>query len=190
MRTLALAAFAAVASLATPILAKEAPAFTLKDLDGKEHSLADFKGKTVVLEWVNFGCPFVKKHYHKSGNMPELQETYTEKDVVWLSIATGKTAESISSSEAEKAGSKATAILLDPSGETGKAYDAKTTPHMIIITEEGEIAYDGAIDSNSSSKAEDIDSADKYFADALDAVLEGEEVATAKTKPYGCSVKY
>jgi len=184
------ASFAALAVFALPALAEEAPAFTLKDLDGKEHSLSDFEGKTVVLEWTNYGCPFVKKHYEKSGNMPELQKAFTDKEVVWLSIASGNTAEGLSKSDAEEASSAATAVLLDPTGETGKAYDAKTTPHMIVINAKGEIAYDGAIDSKSSTDPAEIESAEKYFANALEAVLAGKEVTNPKTKPYGCSVKY
>ena len=199
------ASFAAIIGLATPIFAHcescgtgdkaaesaeaHAAAFTLKDLAGKEHSLSDFAGKTVVLEWVNYGCPYVKKHY-SGGNMQKLQETYTAKDVVWLAVASGNTAEGLSQSDADKAGSKATAVLLDPTGETGKAYDAKTTPHMIIIDKEGHIAYDGAIDSKKSTDAADIESSENYVTAALDAVLAGKPVATAKTKPYGCSVKY
>lgn len=166
-----------------------AAAFTLKDLAGKEHSLADFAGKTVVLEWTNYGCPYVKKHY-ESKNMQKLQETYTGKDVVWLSVVSGKTVEGFSQADADAAGTKATAVLLDPTGETGKAYDAKTTPHLIVIDKEGHIAYDGAIDSKSSTDAADIASSDNYLSAALDAVLAGEKVAKAKTKPYGCSVKY
>jgi peroxiredoxin len=176
------------AVIGTKVEAK-APAFTLTDLSGTEHSLSDFKGKTVVLEWTNYGCPFVKKHY-ESGNLPELQEKYTDKGVVWLAIASGKTAEGFEEAAAEEMDSKATAVLLDPTGETGKAYDAKTTPHMIVITPEGQIAYDGAIDSKPTTEVSDIESAEDYTSAALDAVLAGEEVTTAKTKPYGCTVKY
>ncbi|GHC50542.1 redoxin family protein [Roseibacillus persicicus] len=196
------AAFAALVGLATPALAEDAkaataesahaphaPAFTLKDLSGKEHSLEDFSGKTVVLEWINYGCPYVKKHY-ESKNMQKLQETYTGKDVVWLSIVSGKTAKGFSQADADAAGTKATAVLLDPTGETGKAYDAKTTPHMIVITGDGHIAYDGAIDSKASTDSADIPNSENYVIAALDSVLAGKEVATTKTKPYGCSVKY
>ena len=210
---IAAASFAAIIGLATPSFAHcggcapsekpaateeahseeahapHAAAFTLKDLAGKEHSLSDFAGKTVVLEWVNYGCPYVKKHY-SSNNMQKLQEAYTAKDVVWLAVASGNTAKGLTQADANKAGSKATAVLLDPTGKTGKAYDAKTTPHMIIIDKDGHIAYDGAIDSNSSSDAADIESSENYVSAALDAVLAGETVAKAKTKPYGCSVKY
>ncbi|MBK1834180.1 redoxin family protein [Roseibacillus ishigakijimensis] len=168
---------------------EHAPGFTLTDLAGNEHKLADYAGKVVVLEWVNYGCPFVKKHYG-SGNMPKLQETYTGKDVVWFAVASGNTAKGFTTADAEKNGSKASAILLDPTGETGKAYDAKTTPHMIVIDKDGHVAYNGAIDSNSSSDPADIASSENYVASALDAVLAGKKVETAKTKPYGCSVKY
>lgn len=167
----------------------EAPAFALKDLAGKEHSLADFAGKTVVLEWINYGCPYVKKHY-ESKNMQKLQETYTGKDVVWLSVVSGKTATGFSQDDADAAGTKATAVLLDPTGEIGKAYGAKTTPHLIVIDAKGGISYDGAIDSKPTTDSKDIASSENYLSAALDAVLAGEKVANAKTKPYGCSVKY
>ena len=196
------AGFAALIGIASPAFAEKkmekaemtdhaahAAAFTLKDVTGAEHSLSDFAGKTVVLEWVNYGCPYVKKHY-ESDNMQSLQEKYTEKGVVWLSIASGNTAKSLSESDTKKAGTKATAVLLDLTGETGKAYGAKTTPHMIVIDKEGHIAYDGAIDSKSTTEQSDIADSESYISEALDAVLAGEKVETAKTKPYGCSVKY
>ena len=149
--------------------------------------MSDFAGKTVVLEWVNFDCPYVKKHY-SSMNMQTLQETYTGKDVVWLSVASGKTAGKTTKEVAKD--SKATAVLLDPTGATGKAYDAKTTPHLIVIDKDGSIAYDGAIDSKNSTDAADISSSENYLKPALDAVLAGKQVEMAKSKPYGCSVKY
>lgn len=199
MKLLNLAALAALVGFATPVFGEQkevaattessakAAAFTLKDLDGKEHSLSDFAGKTVVLEWVNFDCPYVKKHY-SSMNMQTLQETYTGKDVVWLSVASGKTAGKTTKEVAKD--SKATAVLLDPTGATGKAYDAKTTPHLIVIDKDGSIAYDGAIDSKNSTDAADISSSENYLKPALDAVLAGKQVEMAKSKPYGCSVKY
>lgn len=173
----------------------EAPAFTLKSTEGKEVSLADYKGKLVVLEWINYDCPFVKKHYG-SGNMPALQEKYTGEDVVWLSInssAEGKQGYLPASelgSRSEKEGNKATAVLLDTDGSVGKAYDASTTPHMFVIGKDGKIAYAGGIDDKPTTKAEDIAGSNNYVAAALDALIAGDEVATAKAKPYGCSVKY
>lgn len=172
-----------------------APDFTLTDTSGTSHKLSDFKGKTVVLEWVNHGCPFVVKHYSK-GNMQGLQADYTGKGVVWLSIcssAEGKqghyTAEGWQKLNAEKGG-KATAILLDAEGTVGKLYGAKTTPHMYVINADGTLVYQGAIDDKASTEADDIPGAKNYVAAALDEVLAGKAVTVGQTKPYGCSVKY
>lgn len=176
-------------------IGKPVPAFTAKNVKGQAISLADLKGKTVVLEWVNFGCPFVKKHY-ASGNLPELQKTYTGKGVVWLTInssAKGKQGymePAKMAEEAAKLGNKASHFLVDADGAIGKAYDAKVTPHMFIIDKNGNLAYDGAIDSKPTTDAADIAAADKFFVNALDAVLAGKEAPNAKNKPYGCGVKY
>ncbi len=202
MTGLAFAAVAAIASIGSVDAADKevkigapAPAFTLKDTAGKEHSLADFKGKIVVLEWFNHGCPFVVKHYG-SNNMQKLQKAYAEKGVIWLSIcssAKGKqgydTADGHAKTAQEK-GTASTAILVDDSGKVGRLYGAKTTPHMFVIDAEGNLRYNGAIDSISSAKPADIDQAQKYVVEALDALLKGEAPATTETKPYGCSVKY
>lgn len=182
------------ASFASEI-GKEAPAFTAMNTVGEEVSLSDYKNKVVVLEWVNFDCPFVKKHY-SGKNMQSLQAAYTEKEVVWITVnssAEGKQGYLEASKLGEKAaaeGSKATQIILDTDGSIGKSYDAKVTPHMMIIAADGTLAYSGAIDSKKSTDAADVDSADKLFANALDAVLAGKEVANAKNEPYGCGVKY
>ena len=172
-----------------------APDFTLTDTSGASHKLSDFKGKPVVLEWVNHGCPFVVKHYSK-GNMQGLQADYTGKGVVWLSIcssAEGKqgydTAEGWQKLNTEKGG-KATAILLDPEGTVGKLYGAKTTPHMYVINAEGTLVYQGAIDDKPSTDSDDIPGAKNYVKAALDEVLAGKPVTTGQTKPYGCGVKY
>lgn len=173
----------------------EAPAFAVKNVAGKMISLEDYAGKVVVLEWFNYGCPFVKKHY-ASGNLPALQEKYRELGVVWLSVnssAAGKqgylpAAEMIEA--AKKQGHAATEILLDPTGKMGKAYDAKVTPHLFVIDTEGKIAYAGAIDDKPTTQAADIPSAQNYVAAALDALLAGKKVEVALTKPYGCGVKY
>jgi peroxiredoxin len=173
----------------------QAPDFTLKDTGGTEHSLSDFKGKTVVLEWTNYDCPFVKKHYG-SGNMQMLQKKYTGEGVVWLSIwssAEGKQGyykpeEWVKKIDAAKA--KATAVLLDATGTVGKLYGAKTTPHMFVIDKEGKLVYRGAIDDNRYWDPKTIKGAKNYVADALDALLAGKKVAEADTKSYGCSVKY
>jgi peroxiredoxin len=187
-------AFALVTATAQEV-GKAAPAFTAKDVKGKSVSLADFKGKTVVLEWFNYDCPFVKKHY-SGGNMQKIQADSTAKGVVWLSInssAEGKQGHYEPSKMAERSsteGSKATSILMDTDGKIGKSYNAKVTPHMFIINKEGNLVYNGAIDSKASSDAADVATADKLFVTALDSVVAGKEVANATNKPYGCGVKY
>ncbi len=172
-----------------------APAFTLMDQDGKSHSLSDFKGKVVVLEWVNFGCPFVRKHYD-SGNMQKLQKDYTAKGVVWLSVsssAPGKQGyfeadELKQRLTTEK--SVPTAYLIDADGTVGKAYGAKTTPHMYVINKEGVLEYAGAIDDIASTDVDDVAKAKSYVSASLDALMAGKEVPVKSTKPYGCGVKY
>jgi peroxiredoxin len=172
-----------------------APAFEGTTLKSEKVSLASLKGKIVVLEWANFDCPFVKKHY-ASGNMAKLQEEYTGKGVVWITVnssAEGKQGylpASEMSARATKEGNKASHFVMDTSGTIGKAYAAKVTPHMFIINAEGKIAYNGAMDSVGTTKAEDITTAEPLFKNALDAVLAGAEVAKAKNNPYGCGVKY
>ncbi len=198
LSTLAIAAAAALPMTSVQAaveIGKPAPEFTLKDTNGTEHSLSDFKGKIVVLEWLNHNCPFVKKHY-SGGNMQGMQEKYTGKDVVWLSINSAnpehndyKSAEE-SNKLTEKHGAKPTAIILDEDGKVGKMYGAKTTPHMYVIDKEGKLAYMGAIDSKKSTNADDIAGATNYVAAAVDALLEGKAIETASTQPYGCGVKY
>ncbi|NCW26489.1 MAG: thioredoxin family protein [Betaproteobacteria bacterium] len=174
---------------------EEAPDFTLTDSKGTSHKLSDFRGKFVVLEWLNHECPFVKKHY-SGGDMQKLQKEYTAKGVVWLSIissAPGKQGHRTGpQAEADTKDKNAapTAVLLDPSGEVGKKYDAKTTPEMFVLDKEGKILYAGAIDSIKSTDSADIAKAENHVRAALDAALAGQPVPTPKTKPYGCSVKY
>jgi len=191
------AVFAAtiITALAAPQVGQPAPEFTLTDSNGKSHKLSDFKGKFVVLEWLNHGCPFVVKHYG-SGNMQKLQKEYTGKDVVWLSIvssAPGKqghmSAEETNKAKEEK-GSAATAVLLDEDGTVGKLYNAKVTPELYIVDREGTLIYAGAIDSVKSTDAADIEGATNYVKKALDEALEGKPVSEATTTAYGCSVKY
>jgi peroxiredoxin len=178
----------------TPVESGSAPAFTLPAADGKTINLADFKGKYVVLEWWNFECPFVVKHY--SGNMQKLQREFTEKGVVWLTINSSAPgtqghvgAEQAISIMKEKKGSP-THILFDHDGKVGRAYDAKTTPHMFLISPEGAILYNGAIDSIRSANVADIEKAENYLVKAFDEASSGKEVSSPKTQPYGCSVKY
>ena len=172
-----------------------APAFTLTDTNGTEHSLSDFKGKYVVLEWTNHGCPFVKKHY-KGGHMQALQEKMTGKGVVWLIVNSGAAGKqgSVTPEQGNKLIAdkkiKATALLLDTDGKVGRAYDARVTPHMFLIDPEGTLIYQGAIDSIKSTKVEDIDKADNYVKAAYMAHKKGEAIAKPTTKPYGCGVKY
>ncbi|MBT8042979.1 MAG: redoxin domain-containing protein [Pontiella sp.] len=172
-----------------------APDFTLTDSKGNSHNLSDFKGKYVVLEWVNYGCPFVKKFY-KVGAMQDLQKKYTAKDVVWLSIcssASGKqghmSAEEVNAANAQN-GFAATAYLIDESGDVGRLYGARTTPHMFIVNPDGSLGYQGGIDSVKSTKSEDIENATNYVAAFLDASLKGETPAVTTSQPYGCGVKY
>ncbi len=172
-----------------------APDFTLTDSNGKPHSLSDFKGKWVVLEWVNFGCPFVRKHYD-SGNMQSLQKSYTGKGIVWLSVcssAPGKQGYFEGDELIDRIKYKqtsATAYLVDAEGTVGKTYEAKTTPHMYIVNPEGVLVYAGGIDNIASSNKDDIGKATNYVREALDAALAGKEIVVKGSKPYGCSVKY
>lgn len=181
---------------AAAVVGQAAPDFTLTDIKGATHNLADFKGKTVVLEWVNPECPFVVKHYEKSGNIPALQKAATADGVVWLSInsaASGKQGDYDAAKVAAwsaKTGAAPTAYLRDPDGKVGKAYGAKTTPHIFVITADGKLAYNGAIDSIKSADAEDIAKAENYVKAALASVKKNEAVEKSSTQPYGCSVKY
>lgn len=167
---------------------KAAPDFSGKTLDGKELSLADLKDKTAVIEWVNFGCPYVKKHYAE-GHMQKLQESYAAKGVTWILVASGRTADAASLKKGAADNEVEAPILLDPSGDMGRAYGAKTTPHLFVLNQ-GTVAYAGGIDSIRSTKTADIGKADNHVAAALDAILAGEEVATPSAPAYGCSVKY
>jgi len=199
-KTLALGAgFAAFLALSLQageaVVGEKAPGFTLPDAQGKTHSLAEYSGKIIVLEWLNHGCPFVGKHY-KSGNMQELQETYTGKGVVWFSVissAPGKqgycTPEEAEAVTREK-GAHPTAVLLDPEGTVGKLYGAKTTPHMFIIDAAGNLVYNGGIDDIRSTDVQDIPKAKNYVKMALDELLAGKELTVKTSPPYGCSVKY
>ena len=172
-----------------------APAFTLQDVDGKAVNLADYRGKMVVLEWHNFGCPFVKKHYG-AGNMQALQKKYTDQGVVWLTIcssAEGKQGyyEAAALQEMTKERKlSSTAYLRDADGTVGKEYGAKTTPNMFIVNPEGVLIYAGAIDDKPSPDPNDIPGATNYVAACLDASMAGKAVATKTTVPYGCGVKY
>ncbi|MDQ8188199.1 thioredoxin family protein [Pelagicoccus sp. SDUM812002] len=191
----ALAASLFIGSTSAADVGKSAPQFTLTDIDGQTHRLSDFAGKIVVLEWTNYGCPFVKKHYN-SGNMQALQDKAKGEEVVWLSICSSApgTQGHMSASEWQAAttekGVKSSAVLIDESGEVGRLYGAKVTPHMFVIDADGTLVYDGAIDSIPSGRVSDIEKADNYVMAALDAVMAGKPVAVSKAKPYGCGIKY
>ncbi len=173
------------------------PDFSLTGHDGKTYKLSDVlkEGQHVVLEWFNNECPYVKKHYD-SGNMQAIQKQYTEKGVKWFTIvssAEGKQGyldQKSASKIREERKAVSTALLLDPKGEVGKLYGAKTTPHMFVISPKGDLVYSGAIDSDSSYRPEAIAKSKNYVVQALDASMLGKKVALASTKPYGCSVKY
>jgi peroxiredoxin len=179
----------------SPPVGATAPDFNLSDAAGKTHSLSEYKGKYVVLEWFNPECPFVKKHYG-SGNMQKLQNEYTGKGVVWLSIDSNAPGSegNLTPEQAQKVmkdwNTKQTALLLDPEGKAGRAYNARNTPHMFIINPEGKIVYEGAIDSKATPNPADIPSSTNYVKTALDESMGGKSVSNSNTRPYGCSVKY
>jgi peroxiredoxin len=197
IRQLILAAAATLLSAglaAAPQVGAQAPDFTVVDSKGHSHSLKDYAGKNVVLEWTNHDCPFVVKHY--SGNMQALQAEMTAKDMVWLSVissAPGKQGHVSAAKADELTASRnaaPTAVVFDENGAMGQAYAAKTTPHMYVIDKAGVLQYMGGIDSIASAKVEDIATAIPHFANAARAVLQGQSPQPAITKPYGCSVKY
>lgn len=180
---------------ATVHIGQTAPDFTLTDLEGKKHRLSDYKGRIVVLEWVNPGCPFVKKHY-ESGNMPATQKSATADGAVWLTINSGVAGAFRDSDVANVTswagthGAKYTAYLGDPGGQVGRLYGAKVTPHLYVIKPDGTLGYYGAIDSIASVKPADIPRATNYVKAAIAAIKAGQPVASPITKPYGCAVKY
>jgi peroxiredoxin len=195
--TLVIIAAASTALFAadSPAVGTSAPDFSLTDSKGKTQSVSQYKGKYVVLEWFNPECPFVKKHYG-SGNMQKLQEEFTGKGVVWLSIDSsapgleGHLTADQANAKITEWKTKQTAFVLDPDGKAGRAYGAKNTPHMFVINPEGKIVYEGAIDSKASANPADIAGATNYVKVALDESLASKTVSNATTKPYGCAVKY
>jgi peroxiredoxin len=192
------AALAAGAAAAASSIGQPAPDFSVVDSKGATVSLSDFKGKFVVLEWTNDGCPFVKKHYQgdAAGNMQTLQRQARDKGAVWLSVissAPGKQG-NVDGEQADalSAQRKATPthVLLDASGDVGRLYEAKTTPHMFIVGPDGNLVYAGGIDSIPSADVEDVAKATPYVELALAQAMAGEPVGHPLTKPYGCSIKY
>ena len=194
MKTIALACLFPVIAFADAPSGKAAPGFAVSDLSGKPVNLADYKGKTVVLEWHNFGCPFVQKHY-RSGNMQALQKKYAN-DVVWLAVnSTHKSASDYTEptklgAQLKEFGAAPARYLMDEPGTMGTAYGAKTTPHMYIIDPSGKVVYNGAIDDKRSTDVAYVKGAKNYVVAALDELKAGKPVSTASTSPYGCTVKY
>jgi peroxiredoxin len=186
-------AFGVDASAATP--GKDAPAFTINDVSGKAVKLADYRGKHVVLEWTNPECPFVRKHYD-SRNMQGLQKEFAGRDVVWLSInSTNRNHSEFKSAREMQAwmaqhGAAQHAMLIDETSVAGRAYAARTTPHMFVIDPSGKVVYAGAIDDKRSANPADVKTAKNFVRAALDETLAGKPVSQASTTPYGCSVKY
>jgi peroxiredoxin len=199
--TLGLGALALPAGLLTAAgtaqaasVGQAAPDFTLNDTQGQPVKLSSFKGKPVVLEWNNPGCPFVRKHYN--GNMQALQKAFTTQGVVWLAINSTEEdsvdhmgAEQLARWMADK-GASPTATLLDPEGRVGRAYGARVTPHMYIVNAQGALAYAGGIDSIPSARMADIEKATNYVRQGLDELLAGKPLSTPTSQPYGCSIKY
>lgn len=180
---------------ASPQPGTPAPDFTLVDTYGNSHTLSDYQGQWVVLEWLNYDCPFVRKHYN-GDNMQSLQSQYTADGVVWLSIVSSAEGEQgyfpndVMNARTEEHGGNQTAILIDEPGDVGRAYGARTTPHMFVIDPDGEIVYNGAIDDRPSADPATLDGAINYVSQALGQAMVGQAVAVPTSQPYGCSVKY
>ena len=187
-------ALPALALFPATALAAPAPGFSLKDADGRARTLAEFRGKVVVLEWINEGCPYVKKHYQ--GNMQALQKAAVADGVVWLSVCSSAPGQQghVDGAGAKRfiaaKGAAPTAFLLDPTGVAGKAWGAKTTPHMYIVDKAGQLVYQGGIDDKPTANVADIAGATNYVKAALADLKAGRPVKVAFSKPYGCSVKY
>jgi peroxiredoxin len=188
-------ALVSVPAAAAPAVGAAAPNFKLADVNGKPVTLSDYRGKTVVLEWHNPGCPFVKKHYD-SGSMQKTQAAAAKDGVVWLTINSGAPGKQghMTGAEAKalvaKAGAKPAAYLLDPRGVVGKVYDAKTTPHMYVVNKAGTLVYAGGIDDKPTANPADIAGARNHVLAALAELKAGKPVSVATSRPYGCSVKY
>lgn len=198
-KTAPLAFLTAVLAAATPPTSPEigqpAPAFTLPDTHGASHTLADYRGKFVILEWLNYGCPYVQKHY-RTGNIPGQQKKWTERGVVWLAVvssAPGKQGyyePAAMDAQSAAHGSRASAVLLDPTGAVGHSYGARTTPHMFVIDPEGTLVYMGGIDDVATPRDGDLARATQLVDRALTEATAGKPVSVPVSAPYGCSVKY
>ena len=191
----AAAALAAPAVFAAPRVGEPAPAFRATDSNGKTVQLSDFKGRYVVLEWTNDGCPFVNKHY-SSGNMQATQKEAVAEGAAWLTVissAPGKQGyvDGAGANQlTRERGAAPTGVLLDPKGEIGRLYEARTTPHMFVVGKDGTLIYAGGIDSIASSDPDDIKDATNYVKVALAEAIAGKPVSHPLTRPYGCSIKY
>jgi peroxiredoxin len=194
LAALALSVLATSAS-AAPEIGKQAPDFTATTISGKPVKLSDLRGKTVVLEWTNHECPYVMKHYG-AGNMQSLQRDATGDGVVWLTLISSAKGEqgSVTKTEAEELTKSRNAapsdIIFDEKGQIGRAYEARTTPHMFVIDPEGRLVFMGGIDDKPTARTADIATAKNYVRAALDAVKAGQPVATPVARPYGCAIKY
>ncbi|MBK8908565.1 MAG: thioredoxin family protein [Rhodospirillales bacterium] len=183
------------AARAVPTVGAPAPAFSATDSNGNDHALADYRGRVVVLEWTNHDCPYVGKHYG-AGNMQALQKRATADGIVWLSVISSApgTQGHVSGVEAnrltESRGAAPTAILLDPDGTVGRAYDARTTPHMYVVDADGTLVYMGGIDDRPTTRQADIPGATNYVTTALSDLAADRDVQVPTSRPYGCSVKY
>lgn len=177
------------------VVGEPAPDFEVADANGDIHSLSDYSGKYIILEWLNHGCPFVRKHYD-GNNMQQLQKKYTDEDVVWLSVISsapgtqGYMEPEQALKSIEEQGGSPTAILLDTEGIMGRSYDARVTPHMYIIDPDGVLRYNGAIDDQPSARASSLEGAHNYVDAAMASLWNGEEVDVKTNTPYGCTVKY
>jgi peroxiredoxin len=186
---------AACTAAQTARVGAPAPAFTATDSNGQAETLAQYRGKYVVLEWHNQGCPYTRKHY-VSGNMQGLQKEWTAKGVVWFTVISsapgqqGYVTPGQENAYLAQVHAAPTAVLLDPEGKLGRLYNAKTTPQMVVIDPSGKVIYDGAIDDRPTPNPEDVHGANNYVSDALTEAMAGKPVATPFTRPYGCSVKY
>jgi hypothetical protein len=190
-----MAALLPISSLAEVRVGTPAPDFTASSSRGQSETLSNFRGKWVVLEWHNNGCPYTKKHYD-SGNMQGLQKEWTTKGVVWFTVISSAPGQQgyVTASEENaymaKMRATPTAALLDPDGKVGHLYDAKTTPQMVVIDPSGKVVYDGAIDNRATPDPSDVKGAQNYLNEALSAAMSGKPIANPYTRPYGCSVKY
>lgn len=192
---IAVAALIVVLAARAATVGQQAPAFTGKDTQGKSISLDRYRGKYVVLEWTNRECPYTEKQYN-SGNMQTLQKEWTAKGIIWLTVLSSAPGEqgyltaAQEDAQIARAHAHPTAAILDPGGQIGRAYGAKTTPHMFVINPEGTLIYDGAIDDKPTTDVADVKGAKNYVTAALTEAMAGQPVQVASTRPYGCSVKY